>query len=171
MRWRRHDERPSDCAGDSLMDLFIAIFTGTIIAATPLIFASLGELVVEKSGVLNLGVEGMMLIGAVCGFAATEATGSGTLGVVAAAAGGALMALLFGVLTLFLLANQVAAGLALTLFGTGLSALIGKAFVGMPLDRLPQLDIPVLSRLPVLGPLLFSHDALVYLGLALVAGI
>jgi general nucleoside transport system permease protein len=153
------------------LDITVAILAATITAATPLLFAALGELVVEKSGTLNLGVEGMMLVGAVCGFAATAATGSGMLGVVAAAAGGALMALLFGVLTLFLLANQVAAGLALTLFGTGLSALIGKSFVGMPLDRLPPLDIPVLSHLPVVGPLLFGHDALVYLGLALVGGV
>ncbi|HYD98841.1 MAG TPA: ABC transporter permease [Alphaproteobacteria bacterium] len=157
------------------MSFDIAIATAFVVAivtaATPLLFAALGELVTEKSGVLNLGVEGMMLVGAVAGFAATVASGNYLLGILAAAAAGALMALLFAVLTLHLLANQVATGLALTLFGIGLSALIGRSYVGMPLERLPQLAIPGLSDIPFLGPVLFGHDLLVYLGLALVPGI
>ncbi len=132
-------------------------------AATPLLFAAVGELVVEKSGVLNLGIEGMMLAGAVSGFAVTVTTGSATLGVLVGALAGAAMAFAFGVLTLTLAANQVATGLALTIFGIGLSALFGANFVGVPVTPLPKLAIPGISDLPVIGPLLFGHDALVYL--------
>ncbi len=133
-----------------------------ISASTPLLLPALGELVTERSGVLNLGVEGMMLIGAISAFAVGVTTGSWALGVLAGALGGMLMAFLFGVLTLSLLANQVATGLALSIFGVGLSALIGAEFVGMPFPGLPKLDIPGLSTLPVVGPLLFGHDFLVY---------
>lgn len=140
-------------------------------AATPLLFAALGELVTEKSGVLNLGVEGMMLAGAVIGFAVTVSTGSSVLGVLAAALAGAAMAFMFGVLTLTLAANQVATGLALTIFGIGLSALFGAGFVGMPVAPLPKLTIPGLSDLPVIGPVLFGQDALVYLSLAATAAV
>lgn len=150
----------------------VAILTSVLVtviaAATPLVFAALGELVVEKAGVLNLGVEGMMLVGAVTAFAVAIGTGNVYVGILASAGAGAAMALLFGVLTLTLMANQVACGLALTLFGIGLSALLGSPFVGTPLDRLPQLDAAGLTDLPVVGPLLFSHDALVYLGIAMV---
>jgi general nucleoside transport system permease protein len=147
----------------------VAILLTIVTAATPLLYAALGELVVERSGVLNLGVEGMMLAGAVTGFAVVLLSGSGTLGVAAAALAGMLMALLFGILTLTLLANQVATGLALTIFGIGLSALAGAGFVGTPAERLPRLTLPGLSDLPILGPLLFTHDALVYLSFALTA--
>jgi simple sugar transport system permease protein len=140
-------------------------------AATPLLFAALGELVTEKSGVLNLGVEGMMLAGAVVGFAVTVTTGSSFLGVLAAALAGAGMAFLFGVLTLTLAANQVATGLALTIFGIGLSALFGAGFVGVPVAPLPKLSIAGLSDLPFFGPLLFGQDALVYLSIAAVAAV
>jgi general nucleoside transport system permease protein len=152
---------------EALVPVLLAVMT----AATPLLLAALGELVTEKAGVLNLGVEGMMLVGAVSGFAATMTTGSAVIGVTAAAVAGAGMALLFAVLTLGLLANQVATGLALTLFGIGLSALLGQSFVGMPLERLPRLYIPGLTDLPVVGPLLFGHDALIYLSLAMVAAV
>ncbi len=153
------------------METLSLILMSIVAAATPLLFAGLGELITEKAGVLNLGVEGTMLVGAVTGFAVTATTGTAFLGVPAAALAGAAMAGLFAGLTLNLLANQVATGLALTLFGTGLSALIGQGFVGMPLDRLPQLDIPGLSTLPVIGPLLFGQDALVYLSLASVGAV
>ncbi len=144
------------------------ILAAMFAAATPLLFAALGELVVEKSGVLNLGVEGMMLVGAVCGFAVTVQTGSAVTGLVAAALAGAATASLFAVLTLFLLANQVATGLALTLFGVGLSALIGQGFVGIPLEGLPKLYIPGLTDLPVVGQALFGQDIMVYLAVAAV---
>jgi general nucleoside transport system permease protein len=142
-----------------------------IIASTPLVFAALGELVSERAGVLNLGVEGMMIMGAVVGFAVVIAGGGGVLGFAAAAAAGALMAALFGFLTLILYANAVATGLALTLFGLGLSALVGAGFVGLSADKFPQISIPVLSDLPVIGPLLFGHDIMVYLSLALAVGL
>ena len=142
--------------------IIVASLLTIIGAATPLLLAALGELVVERAGVLNLGVEGMMLAGAVMGFVVMVTTGSGTLGIVAAAVAGAVMALLFGVLTLTLLSNQVATGLALTIFGVGLSALIGAGFVGSPVDPLPKLDIPGLSTVPVIGPILFAQDFLVY---------
>ncbi|MFW5835080.1 MAG: ABC transporter permease [Pseudomonadota bacterium] len=151
--------------------LTTAILVTVMTAATPLLFAALGELVVEKSGVLNLGVEGMMLMGAVTAFAVAVTTGSPGLGILAGAFAGMLMALGFGLLTLGLLANQVATGLALTIFGIGLSALIGSPFVGTPLPRLPRLEIAGLSDLPVVGPLLFGHDALVYLGLVMVPAV
>ncbi|MCR9221918.1 MAG: ABC transporter permease [Alphaproteobacteria bacterium] len=142
-----------------------------VAAATPLLFAAIGELVTEKSGVLNLGVEGMMLVGAVVGFAVTASGGGAVLGVSAAAAAGSAMAALFALLTLNLLANQVATGLALTLFGIGLSALVGRGFIGVPLDGLPHLAIPGLSDLPLIGPLIFGQDALVYLSFVAVAAV
>ena len=136
-------------------------------AATPLLFAALGEVVTERSGVLNLGIEGMMLVGAVLGFATVVASGSHLLGLLAAAAAGAALALVFAVLTLTLMANQVATGLALTIFGVGLSALVGAGFVGMPVVALPRLAVPGLSDLPGLGPLVFGQDILVYLSLTM----
>ncbi len=153
------------------MDLVVEILLGVIIAATPLAFAALGEVVVEKSGVLNLGVEGMMIMGAVAGFAATISTGSAAIGLLAAIIAGMVMALLFAVLTQTLLANQVATGLALTLFGLGLSALWGQAYSGQSTGAFPRLHVPGLSDIPVLGRLLFSHDALVYLSLVLTAAV
>ncbi|MCQ0970566.1 ABC transporter permease [Paracoccus sp. TK19116] len=102
-----------------------------LIAATPILYAALGELVVERAGVLNLGVEGMMIVGALAGFAAAVATGSPAMGFVAAAAAGAAVSMVFALLTQFLLANQVASGLALTLFGLGLAALFGKSYEGV----------------------------------------
>jgi len=148
--------------------LFIA---GFLIAATPLIFAAIGELVVEKSGVLNLGVEGMMIIGAICGFATAVETGSPLLGFAAAALGGAALSLLFAFLTQVTLANQVASGLALTLFGLGFSALLGQSYVGIKPPRLEDIDFGPLADIPVIGPILFTHDIILYLGLVLVAGV
>ena len=142
-----------------------------ISAATPLLFAAMGELVVEKSGVLNLGIEGMMLAGAVAAFAVTVSYDSAILGVLAGALAGAALAFVFGVLTLTLAANQVATGLALTIFGVGLTALIVASYVGVPVQPLPKLDVPGLSDLPLIGSLLFGHDALVYLSIAATLGV
>jgi len=152
------------------LEVAIPVVLTIISAATPLLLAGIGELVVERSGVLNLGVEGMMLAGAVTAFAVTFATGSYTAGILAAALAGMLLALIFGVLTLTLVSSQVATGLALTLFGLGLSALVGSGFVGSPVQPLPKLDIPGLSTIPVLGPILFHQDVLVYLSVALTLG-
>ena len=147
---------------------FVPVILTVITASTPLLFAATGELVTEKSGVLNLGIEGMMLIGAIAAFAVASSTGSGLLGILAGAAAGTLMAGVFAFLTLTLLANQVATGLALTIFGVGLSALIGASFVGFALKPLPQLAIPGLSEIPVIGPILFGQDVLVYLSFVMI---
>ena len=152
-----------------MTELIIASIMTMMTAATPLLFAATGELVCEKSGVLNLGVEGMMLIGAVFGFAATAITGNAVLGLAAGGACGLAAALIFAVLTLTLLSNQVATGLALTIFGTGLSALVGLDYVGDTIDQIRRVHIPVLGDLPVVGRLLFGHDPLVYLGIAMLA--
>ncbi|WP_289033698.1 ABC transporter permease [uncultured Roseibium sp.] len=149
--------------------MFEAVLLTVITAATPLLIAAIGELVVERSGVLNLGVEGMMIMGAVVGFAVANQTGSGTLGVLAAIVAGMGMALIFGFLVLSLVTNQVATGLALTILGLGVSGMIGEAYIGVPGLRLPELYIPGLSELPFIGPVFFQQDAVVYLGFALVA--
>ena len=152
-------------------DAVLLTLLTVVTAATPLVYAAIGELVVERSGVLNLGVEGMMLVGAVAGFATTYATGSATLGVLAGFAAGVALALVFAVLTLTLQSSQVATGLALTIFGVGLSALAGQSLVGVALGRLQSLPVPGLSEIPFLGRLLFDHDALVYGSFALVAAV
>jgi simple sugar transport system permease protein len=140
-------------------------------AATPLLIAAIGELVVERSGVLNLGVEGMMVMGAVTGFAVAYTTGSPWLGLLAAIIVGALFSLLFGFLTLTLVTNQVATGLALTLLGLGLSGMLGESFTGLPGIRLPTLYIPVLTDLPFVGKLIFGQDPVFYLSILLTAGV
>lgn len=151
----------------SLMSLALSIIMSIVSSASPLLLAALGELVCESAGVLNLGLEGLMLIGAVTGFMVSFATGSTVLGALAAPVAGALAAALFAVLTLKLLANQVATGLALALFGTGLSALLGASFVGHTVARLPALFPATLSADPS-WRVLFGYDALVYMSLALV---
>jgi simple sugar transport system permease protein len=149
----------------------VLLVASIMVSATPILLAAIGEMVVEKSGVLNLGVEGMMITGAVVGFAVAVNTGSAVPGFAAAALASAGLSLVFGLLTQLMLSNQVATGLGLTLAGLGLSALIGKPYEGMKSPTLPRLDIPVLSDLPVLGRMLFSHDAMVYLSLALVLAV
>ncbi|MGI9389204.1 MAG: ABC transporter permease [Boseongicola sp.] len=142
-----------------------------MVSSTPILLAAIGEMVVERSGVLNLGVEGMMIVGAICGFAIAVESGSPFLGFISAAIGGAILSLLFGFLTQFLLSNQVATGLALTLFGLGLSSLMGQGYIGIKPPATGQIYLPVLSDLPYLGRILFSHDLMVYVSLALVAGV
>ncbi|CAG0911735.1 unnamed protein product, partial [Cyprideis torosa] len=142
-----------------------------MVSATPILLAAIGELVVEKSGVLNLGVEGMMITGAVVAFAVAVNSGSPILGFAAGAVAASALSLCFGLLTQYLLSNQVATGLGLTLLGLGLSSLIGKPYEGVKAPTLPKLDIPVLSDLPIFGRMLFSHDIMVYLSLALIAAV
>lgn len=140
-------------------------------AATPLLIAAIGELVAERSGVLNLGVEGMMIIGAVCGFAAAVTTGSPWIGILAAIVAGILMSLMFGVLTLSLATNQVATGLSLTLLGIGLSGMIGENFVGSPIERLHNIRIPGLVEIPLIGKLVFGQDPIFYFSILLTFGV
>ncbi len=149
------------------MDVAIAIVTGTVIAATPLLFAAMGELVVERSGVLNLGIEGMMLIGAVTAFSLSFAGYPPALAVLAAVAAGAASSLLFGVLALTLLANQYAAGIALAILGGGLSGFLGRNFGAAPIEPVGPIHVPGLSEVPFIGPVLFGYDPMVYLALAL----
>ncbi|OIQ31859.1 MAG: ABC transporter permease [Alphaproteobacteria bacterium MedPE-SWcel] len=149
----------------------VLLIASLMVAATPLLLAAIGELVVEKSGVLNLGVEGMMITGAIAGFAAAVESGSPLAGFVAAALAGAVLSLLFAALTQIALANQVASGLALTLFGLGLSALMGQRYVGVKPPQMGRIDIPVLSDLPVVGRILFAHDVILYFGIALTAAV
>jgi ABC-type uncharacterized transport system permease subunit len=154
-----------------MMDNLIPILVAAVAAGTPMVFAALGELITEKSGVLNLGVEGMMLMGAVTGFAVASQTGNPWLGALGGMVAGAAMALIFAVLTLNLMANQVASGLALTLFGVGLSAFLGKPYESVSLTVAPPPEIPLLSQIPVLGPVLFKYHVLVYVSWALFAAI
>ena len=149
----------------------ILLLASLMVAATPILLAAIGELVVERAGVLNLGVEGMMITGAVCGFVVAVASSSPWLGFLGAAIGGALLSMIFGFLTQFLLSNQVATGLALTLFGLGLSALMGQGYIGIKAPEFPDWYIPLLGDIPIIGPIIFQHDPMVYVGLAIVAGV
>ncbi len=151
---------------EQLLSIILTIIT----ASTPLLLASMGELVAERSGVINLGVEGMMAVGAVSGFGAALLTGSPYLGVVAALVAGAALSLLFAFLTLTMVSNQVATGLALTLLGLGLAGLAGESFVGQPGVQLQKIHVPGLSDIPFLGPILFGQDLLVYAALIIAAG-
>ncbi|HXX39897.1 MAG TPA: ABC transporter permease [bacterium] len=148
--------------------LIAAVLAAAVRSGTPVLFATLGEIFAERSGVLNLGVEGMMLVGAFAGFVTTARTGNPWLGLIAAGATGAALSLIHAVLSITLRANQVASGLALTIFGTGLSASLGRSFVGVPATGFRPMPIPGLEALPLVGPVLFRQDALVYLSYLLV---
>ena len=151
------------------MDTLIQLVVLTLAAGTPLVFAALGELIVEKSGVLNLGVEGMMLVGAIASFIVAASTQSAWLGVVVGALAGAALSLIFAVIALTLRANQVATGLALSLFGVGLSAFIGRDYLSVVIQGITPVHVSGLSDLPVVGRLLFGHSPLVYVSLVLFA--
>ncbi|GAU78979.1 ABC transporter permease [Fusibacter sp. 3D3] len=158
--------------------MITAFFTAVIIAGTPLLFATLGELITEKAGHLNLGVEGMMLIGAVAGFGVGLYTSNPIFAMIAAMIAGAASALIYGFLTVTLRANQVVSGLSLTIFGTGLSSYIGTAFVGQKLSEgiinfYNPVAIPLLSEIPFIGQIVFNQDIFIYFGylLAVLVGI
>jgi len=147
----------------------VILVASLMVAAVPIMLAAIGELVVERAGVLNLGVEGMMIMGAISGFIIAVNTGSPFLGFLGGALGGALLSLVFAFLTQGLLANQVATGLALTLFGLGLSSLLGQGYNGIKPPLTPDVPFGPLADIPVLGPILFGHDWVVYFSIALVA--
>jgi general nucleoside transport system permease protein len=153
------------------MEALAALAATTMAAGTPLLLAALGIVVAERSGVVNLGIEGMMLVAAAVGFMVTLASGQYWLGFVAGAAAGATLAAFFAALTLGLLANQYATGLALALFGAGLSAFIGQPLQGATLPARGGDGIAGLSELPIVGPTLFAQHWLVYASLLLAAAV
>lgn len=153
------------------MELVEAIILSVLAASTPLLIAATGELVAERSGVLNLGVEGMMIVGAACGFAGAWLTGSVFIGALFGIVAGVLMSLIFALMTLGLAVNQVATGLALTILGVGLSGLIGAGFVGERITPAVHLSIPGLIDIPLIGRVLFGEDGFVYVSIALVFGV
>ncbi len=150
-----------------MMDSYALLWAATMNAGTVLALASLGLLINEKSGVVNLGAEGMMLCAAVAGFATVSITGSDALGFLAGMTAGALMAALFGVLVIWLNTNQYATGLALSLFGAGFSAFVGVGFVQAKLPERVSYEVPFLADIPFLGTALFRHHPLVYGAIAL----
>lgn len=147
------------------------LIAALMVASVPILLAAIGELVVERAGVLNLGVEGMMIMGAICGFITAVETGSPTLGFIGGAAGGAALSLLFALLTQVMQANQVASGLALTLFGLGLSSLLGQGYVGIKPPLTGAVPFGPLAEIPFFGKVLFSHDPFVYLSILIVAAV
>lgn len=145
------------------MDLLTSILFATVVAGTPLLLVALGELICEKSGMLNLGAEGMMSIGAVAAFVTAYTFESTVLGVASGMLAGALLSLVFAFITVHLMANQVATGLAVAIFGVGLSAFLGKPFEAKVLPSIKPTEIPLLSDLPVVGQVLFGQQWLVYM--------
>ncbi len=154
-----------------MLDLLVFVLAGTLAAATPLIFAAMGELVVEKSGVLNLSIEGMMATGAATGFVMATVSGSAIVGFASAALASALLSLVFALLTVGFLANQVAAGLAVGILGLGVSVLIGKNYEGTTISPIDKIDLGALSELPLLGKVIFAQDPMVYVSIASVIAI
>ena len=153
------------------MEFIEAVVLTVIAASTPLLLAACGELVVERAGVLNLGVEGMMIVGAACGFAGAYLTGSIAVGALCGILAGAALSAVFAAVTLGLAANQVASGLALTILGVGLSGLIGAGYVGQKIDGAANLYIPYVTEVPFVGKILFGQNAFVYFSIALTVGI
>jgi general nucleoside transport system permease protein len=149
------------------MDAFALLLAATFNAGTILALAGLGLLINERAGIVNLGAEGMMLVAAIAGFATAVTTGSAALGLVAGAAAGGLMAAIFGWMVIWLNTNQVATGLALSLFGGGFSAFVGVGFVQAKIGQRPEFHLPLLADLPFVGPAFFRQHPMVYLAVAL----
>ena len=147
------------------------LIASLMVASVPIMLAAIGELVVEKAGVLNLGVEGMMIMGAISGFITAVHTGSPMVGFLGGAAGAMALSLVFILLTQVFLANQVATGLALTLFGLGLSSLLGQGYNGIKPPRLGDVPFGPLENIPFFGRVLFTHDIMVYASIAIVAAV
>jgi general nucleoside transport system permease protein len=165
------DARPPAPGNDpqgGAVDTLTTLLTAAVAAGTPLLFAALGEVVAERAGVINLGVEGMMLIGAVTGFLAMNETGSLVAGVAAALAAGALIASVHAFFSVTVRANQIISGLGITIAGTGLAALLGRSVVGVPARAaFNDLHVPLLGDIPWVGGILFDQHALVYVGYGL----
>jgi simple sugar transport system permease protein len=144
------------------IELLVPLFTAAVQSGTPILYATVGEIVTERSGVLNLGVEGMMLVGAMCAFLASFATGSPWLAFLAGGLGAMLFSCLHAVVCLWFQGNQVVSGLALTILGAGLANFLGTPFVGLAAPGFTPFSVPLLGDIPILGPIFFRHDALVY---------
>ncbi|CAG35408.1 ABC transporter permease [Desulfotalea psychrophila] len=144
------------------IEIIIPLLAATVQAGTPVLLATLGEIFTEKSGVLNLGVEGVMLVGALAGFVVSRYTGDPTLGFLAAGCAGLLLTSLHGIVCLWFQGNQVVSGLALTILGTGLANYLGTSFVGLSAPGFSPVNVPFLSAIPAIGPIFFQHDPLVY---------
>lgn len=145
-----------------MLEVIVSILAATIPSGTPILFATLGEIVTERSGVLNLGVEGMLSFGALVAFVISLQTGSPWLGFLAGGCAGAALGAIHAFVSLELLGNQTVSGLALTIFGVGLTNYLGTAAVGLTAPGFTPFDVPVLSAIPVIGDILFKQDALVY---------
>ncbi len=148
--------------------LVVAILQAAVRSGTPILFVCIGEIYSERAGVLNVGLEGLMLVGAITGFYTSFTTGSAPLGVAAAAVAGGLFALIHAFTTITLRADQIVSGLTLTILGTGISGFFGKAMIGQVGPGFERLDLPGLAQIPVLGAVLFQQDAMVYLSFLLV---
>lgn len=153
------------------MEAFALLLAATLNAGTVLALAALGLLINERAGIVNLGAEGMMLVAAVIGFATAVHTGSDWVAFAAGALAGALLAAVFGILAIWLNTNQVATGLALSLFGVGFSAFIGQPFVQSKLSERPRFEIPFLADIPFVGPAFFKQHPMVYLAILLTIGL
>jgi len=153
----------------SIQEFLIPLLAAAVIAGTPILYAALGELITERAGIINLGVEGMMLMGAVSGFMAAVSTSNPWIGLLAAMLAGGSLAFVHAFLTITLRANQVVTGLALTIFGTGFSGYLGKAYIGIPVSK-PFTATPLgpLADIPFIGPVFFQQDVLVYISYVLV---
>jgi len=150
------------------MDVIVPILAAAVRSGTPILYATLGEIMTERSGVLNLGIEGLMLMGAFSGFMVAHSTGDPFIGLGAAFLVGVLISGIHAFLSITVGANQVVSGLAVTMFGTGASSLLGRSMIGETINGFGRLPLPVLSRIPILGPVLFDHDILVYFSYILV---
>ncbi len=150
-----------------MMEGLEASLDAAVRAGTPLLLASVGEIYAERSGILNLGVEGLMICGALTAFAVTYSTGNPWIGVFAAALVGGLLSLIHGLLSISLRANQVISGIALTMFGLGLSSFVGRKYIGIPINPIPKIKIGFLGDLPLIGKPFFQQDPLVYFSLIL----
>lgn len=149
-------------------ELIIPLLAAAIQSGTPILYATLGEILTEKSGVLNLGVEGMMITGALAGFVTAQVTGQPMLAFLAAGFTGAAIGAIHAIVCLWFLGNQVVSGLALTIFGLGLANYLGTPLIGQTAPGFDKMALPLLHRLPVLGPVLFRQDVLVYVAILLV---
>ncbi|MDR1133934.1 MAG: ABC transporter permease [Synergistaceae bacterium] len=150
------------------MDVLIPILAAAVRSGTPVVYAVMGEILAERSGVMNLGLEGLMLLGAFAGFSATQSTGSPELGLAAAFAAGTLATFIHAFLCVTLGGNQTVSGLALAMFGGGMSAMLGRGHIGETIKGLMPFDFPLLCRIPLIGPVFFRHDVMVYISFLLV---